>query len=185
MENVGTGNDDYAIVTHTICDECADNLDFQLGVTLKRYLDSLKIPVALVDREGMILQMNCTAQDCSGAPEPRQSEEWESKIYECAHARLPERCTHDIHCSGCTIRFAVTETYATGRDVISVPALVNSCTSSPSQPCDYLISTRMVKGVVHLVIESAEPEEAQASIISISLNPSSKTSPDSLAESSS
>ncbi|HZV83148.1 MAG TPA: hypothetical protein VFF53_13370, partial [Geobacteraceae bacterium] len=78
---------------------------------------------------------------------------WKEKIYECSHARLPERCDNDIHCSGCTIRFAATETYRTGREILSVPALANGCTSSPTQKCDYLITTRMVNGVVHLLIE--------------------------------
>ncbi len=141
-------------ITHTICDECADNLDFQLGVPLQRYLDSLKVPILLVDDRGDFLMANPAAREISPLPLPA-NREWEGKIYECSHARLPERCCHSIHSSGCTIRFATNETYATGRAIVSLPTLVNGCSSSPDQKCDYLVSTSLIEGIVHLKIEKA------------------------------
>jgi len=139
-------------VSHSICDECADNLDFQLGVNLQRYLESLKLPVILVDDAGNVLQANSAAQECA-ATLIVQGEEWDGKIYECAHARLPERCSHIIHSCGCTIRFTATETYTTGRETTSVPALLNGCSSSREITGDYLISTKLVNGIVHLRID--------------------------------
>lgn len=145
------GEDSADTVSHSICDECADNLDFQLGVTLQRYLDSLKMPVVLVDGSGNVLQANSTAQQCACAVQP--GKEWSGKIYECAHARLPERCSHLIHSSGCTIRFAVTETFTTGREITAVPTLQNGCSSSERTRGDYLISTKLEGGIVLLKIE--------------------------------
>lgn len=141
------------LITHTICDECADNLDYQLGVSLRRYLDGLNIPIILVDEADRPLLANIAAKDCAEAMALPGEMEWEGKIYECSHARLPDRCNHDIHCSGCTIRFAATETYATGQEIVSIPALVNGCTSSREGNYDLLISTSMVNGTVHLRIE--------------------------------
>lgn len=139
-------------VTHSICGECADNLDFQLGVTLQRYLNSMKMPVVVVDGDGNVLQANSMA---AGTSPVRPGGEWDGKIYECAHARLPERCRHLIHSSGCTIRFAATETYTTGREITAVPALLNGCSPSETMPADYLISTKLVDGTVYLRIEKA------------------------------
>jgi len=153
MGNAGAAEDTDELITHTICEECSDNLDFQLGVSLHRYLDSLKIPIALIDGMGNILKTNAEAAKMPISPECELACEWHGRIYECAHARLPERCSNTIHCSGCTIRFAVTETYNSGLGFSCVPALVNGCTSSPAQKCDYLISTNLVDGMVLLKIE--------------------------------
>lgn len=153
MEENGRDDGSTELITHSICTECADNLDFQLGVTLQRYLDSLKIPVVLVDGDDRIILANSAARELAGVAPSSPERDWRGKIYECSHARLPERCHHDIHCSGCTIRFITTETYSTGREILSVPALVNGCSSSPTQQCDYSMSTSMVNGVVHLRIK--------------------------------
>lgn len=153
MGNVEQADVAVGLTTHSICDECADNLDFQLGVSLRRYLESLKIPICLVNDDEGVLLANSAARACSGALSLQPDGEWEGKIYECSQARLPERCSHIIHCSGCTIRFAATETCATGREFVSVPSLVNGCTSSPDQKFDYLISTKLVNGIVHLKIK--------------------------------
>jgi len=153
MGNVGAAEDGDDLITHTICEECSDNLDFQLGVSLQRYLDSLKIPIALIDGMGNILKTNSEAGKMPAPPACKHGRGWQGRIYECAHARLPQRCSNTIHCSGCTIRFAVTETFNSGRGFSCVPALVNGCTSSPAQKCDYLISTSLVNGIVLLKIE--------------------------------
>jgi len=153
MGYIGGTDEGEGLTTHTICDECADNLDFQLGVSLQRYLDSLNFPIALVDSAGTVIIENIAANESASAEVKEPDTSWGGKIYECSHARLPERCDNTIHCSGCTIRFAATETYQTGREIDAMPALVNGCSSSPEQRCDYLISTRLVNGVVHLRID--------------------------------
>lgn len=153
MGEVSQAHDAVGLITHSICDECADNLEFQLGVTLQRYLDSLKIPIVLVDTEGNTLLANAAAEDVPEQAPLRLPDEWPGKIYECAHARLPEKCSNDIHCSGCTIRFAVSETYTTGQEIVATPALLTGSSSAPAQRYDYLISTKLVNGTVHLIIE--------------------------------
>jgi hypothetical protein len=153
MGEVVTAADADGMTTHSICDECADNLEFQLGVSLRRYLNSLNIPICLIDNDGIILLANTAAREIPEIARLHAETEWQGKIYECSHARLPEKCSQTIHCSGCTIRFSATETFSTGREIASVPALINGCTSSPAQKCDYLISTKLVGGIVHLQIE--------------------------------
>jgi hypothetical protein len=154
MGDVGAPTDASGMITHSICDECADNLEFQLGVSLRRYLNSLKMPICLIDDAGAIILANTAALELPEVVRLQtEAGEWPGKIYECSHARLPEKCSQTIHCSGCTIRFSVTETFTSGRELVSVPALINGCTSSPTQKCDYLISTKLVGGIVHLKIE--------------------------------
>lgn len=152
MGFTGSESRDTGLITHTICAECADNLDFQLGVSLRRYLDSLRIPVLVVDEDNRILLTNEEATRC-GKGMIETGEAFNGKVFECAHARLPERCSHDIHCSACTIRFAVTDTYRTGNSHDDLPALLNDCTSSPAEKFDFHISTRKVDAVVYLRID--------------------------------
>jgi len=43
------------VITHGICEKCRDNLLFQMGVELGVFLDSLKLPVVVVNRKGTIV----------------------------------------------------------------------------------------------------------------------------------
>ena len=50
------------VITHGICEKCSDNLLFQMGVELEVFLDSLKLPVVVVNREGTIVTGNDNAR---------------------------------------------------------------------------------------------------------------------------
>jgi hypothetical protein len=150
MTPVKSSKKDSGLVTHSICSECADNLDFQLGVSLKRYLDSLKIPVIALDGNGQFIGINSAAIAASGKAADRQLIEWPEKIYECAHARLPQGCRTAIHCSGCAIRFAVTDTYNSGSSTKELPAHLNHCSTDLEEKVELLISTDRIDNIVFL-----------------------------------
>lgn len=143
---------DNSIITHSICDDCADNLDFQLGVTLTRYLDSLKMPIIALDKSGLIIAANMEARKLQKNSTIAISAAWNDKIYECAHARLPEGCMKAVHCSGCAIRFSTADAYRTGMSQTNIPAHFNSCSADLTEKIDLLVSADKIEDIVFLRI---------------------------------
>ena len=113
------------VITHGICGSCRDNVLFQMGVELGVFLDSLKLPIVVVNRGGTIVTGNDQARTVlqKGLPEIEGYKGGE--VFECAYARLPDGCGNTMHCSGCTIRRTVMETHGTGRSFLRVPATLN------------------------------------------------------------
>lgn len=140
------------LVTHSICDDCADNLDFQMGVTLARYIDSLKIPIIALDESGQIIAVNNEARKLHENRNIAVSAIWNDKIFECAHARLPEGCKKAVHCSGCAIRFITADTYRTGISQNDVPAHFNSCSADLTEKIELIVSADKIENIVFLRI---------------------------------
>lgn len=140
------------MVTHSICSDCSDNLDFQLGVSLKTYLDSLKIPIIALDGKGSQIGINAAALKVCKGKANIASAQWQGTVFECSHARLPEGCEKKVHCSGCAIRIVATETFSTGESRHDVPANLNHCSSDPSEDVELLISADKIDGIVFLRI---------------------------------
>ena len=146
-KNAGTG-----LVTHSICSDCSDNLEFQLGVPLQRYLNSIKIPVVALDGVGRVIAVNCEASKIYSEKAGEEMAEWPDRIFECAHARLPDGCGNEIHCSGCAIRFATAESYRTGESLHNLPAYLTHCDSDSPDKAELLISADRVDKIVFLRI---------------------------------
>ena len=140
------------LVTHSICSDCSDNLDFQLGVPLQRYLDSLKIPIIALNGDGSVIAVNCEAFRIYVGKTGEETAEWPDRIFECAHARLPEGCGNTVHCSGCAIRFAAADSYRTGESLRDLPAHFNHCDSDSHDKAELLISADRVDKIVFLRI---------------------------------
>ena len=152
MSPAKSGKSETELVTHSICSDCADNLDFQLGVSLRRYLDGLKVPIIALDRSGQVIAVNAAAARLSGKAAGKLPVEWQDKIYECAHARLPLGCKTTVHCSGCAIRIATTNTFNTGISTRDLPAHLNHCSSDENEKIELLISTDKIDNLVFLRI---------------------------------
>lgn len=140
------------MITHSICSDCSDNLDFQLGVSLKTYLDSLKIPVVALDSNGFLIGVNRAAAEIYRDKAVIEPVDWKEKVFECAHARLPQGCNKNVHCSGCAIRIVTTESFSSGKSIQNVPAHLNHCSSDMTEKTDLLISADRINNVVFLRI---------------------------------
>ena len=140
------------MVTHSICPDCADNLDFQLGVSLKEYLDSLKIPIIALDGNGSVIEVNSAAALIYKDKSRIESIKWKEKVFECAHARLPEGCKKAVHCSGCAIRFVTTDAFNTGERQHNMPAHLDHCSSDTHEKIELLISADKIDDIVFLRI---------------------------------
>ena len=143
------------VITHGICDDCKSNIRFQTGANLQSFLDSLKVPILVVDSEGVVKTANMKAQSVLGKDDVGIDGYRSGDVFECANARLPGGCGHTMHCSGCTIRRTVMETHSTGKAFFKVPAYLNKRTPEALEPetiC-FLISTKKVGDMVLLRID--------------------------------
>lgn len=148
------------VITHGICEKCSDNLLFQMGVELEVFLDSLKLPVVVVNREGTIVTGNDNARTLFSKELPELEGYKGGEVFECAYARLPEGCGKTVHCSGCTIRRTVFETYGTGKSLLRVPATLYRNTQGDPEKVKLLISTERIDDLVLLRIDEMEAEDA-------------------------
>ena len=140
-------------ITHGICGSCRENLFFQRGVEFGVFLDSLKLPIVVVDGEGIIVTGNKHARRLLRKGIAEIEGYRGSDVFECAYARLPEGCGKTTHCSGCTIRRTVMETYGTGSGFLRVPATLNRNTPEDPERIKLLISTERAADLVLLRID--------------------------------
>lgn len=141
-------------VTSTICPDCVSNLTFQRGVEIEVFLDSLPVPILVVN-DGRVLSANRVARNMLGKEAGEIAGKLGGEVFECAYARLPEGCGHTIHCSGCAIRQTVMKTMTTGESLSRVPALLNHFTPESNAHVSLFISTWKMGEFVYLRIEEA------------------------------
>jgi len=153
MSPVNTGGKAAAhVLTHSICSDCSDNLDFQLGVTLTTYLDSFKMPVVALDGNDFLIGINRAAAEIYTGEAALEPAEWQEKVFECAHARLPQGCKKEVHCSGCAIRIVTSAAFRSGKSSETVPAHLNHCSSDSTEKAELLIAADKTDNIVFLKI---------------------------------
>jgi len=146
-------------VSHGICNNCLDNLTFQQGVPLTDYLDTLNLPVLLVDSYVVVKAVNKKACEVLGKEPIEIVQHLGGNVFECAYARLPEGCGRTIHCSACAIRRTVTRTFETGEPQCMVPAVLNR--EKNGRPSKITLSITTVKkgNIVMLRVDRSSDEE--------------------------
>ena len=141
-------------ISHSICQDCLSNIRFQAGGSLSDYLETLPWPVLVVDADAVVQDANRAARGLIKKPIEQIRGRLGGDVFECAYARLPEGCGRTIHCSGCTIRRTVTNTLATGRPRLKVPAVLRQGDPDDPDQVQLYISTQKVDGLVFLTIET-------------------------------
>ena len=144
-------------ISHGMCPTCCQVLDSQQrGVPLRRHIDSIPIPLLLVDADNTTLAMNAKACEILGrTPESSMGAQF-GLVFDCVHYRLPEGCGRTFHCSGCVIRKSVAATFETGEPQVLVPATLSIDTPDQLSNADLTITTVKRDGVVLLRIENLE-----------------------------
>ncbi len=153
MGTVPSENQLKNVITHGICTECARKFFSELGTKLGTYLDSLTAPVLVVDETGTVVTANRNARALFQKELPDIEHSKGGDVFERAYAKLPEGCGNTIHCSGCTIRRTVMDTFESGQSHLKKPAYLNSGTPEDCREIDLLISTEKVRDVVLLRID--------------------------------
>ena len=144
--------------THGICAECSNSFRFQGGVKLREYIESIPVPVLVVNADASVYGANTPARAIFRKELPEVTEQFLGNVFECRYARLPGGCGKTVHCSGCTIRRAVTETSSTGKSLQHIPSTLLQDLPAGMNEMRFLISTEMVGEVVLLQIgEINEP----------------------------
>jgi hypothetical protein len=144
-------------ITGRICDDCFVHFNARSGMPLRDFLDGIAAPVLLISSNATITYANKTAQ-LFLMKDPSRIEGFRGgDVFECAYANLPEGCGQTIHCSGCTVRRAVTETFLTGRSLREVPAYLNQQISARCNYLDLHISTEKAWNMVLLRIDDTKP----------------------------
>ena len=149
------GQGEQEVITHGICKDCAYHLFAQTGMPLLEYLDGLGVPVVVVDAEGTVKTANEQARTLLQKDLSKIEGYKGGDVFECPYAKLPEGCGDTIHCSGCTIRRTVMNTFQTGQSCQRVPADLNHETPDGVEEVPLLISTEKVRDVVLLRIDAA------------------------------
>jgi hypothetical protein len=140
-------------ISHGICYDCANKLYKDIGVKLGSFLERIVAPVVIVSETGKIKTANKLAQEFLNKGLTDIEGNYGGVVFECAYSKLPEGCGKTIHCSGCTIRNTVMDTFNSGKGQINVPASLNVGDTENPQKIDLLISTEKANDVVLLRID--------------------------------
>jgi hypothetical protein len=140
-------------ISHGICPSCVSNFTFQKGASLDEYIESIDLPVVLVDDDVQVRAANAAACTALGKDLDALRDRRGGEVFECAHARLPGGCGRTIHCSGCAIRRAVKNTFATGEPQNGVPATLTRDHPDDASAVALTITTVKVGNIVMLRVE--------------------------------
>ena len=147
------GDDQPHTITHGICDICSHHLLAEMGMELGEFLDGLDAPVLVVDPVGTIKTANKHARDILQKTPSEIEGRKGGEVFECANARLPGGCGDTVHCTGCTMRLTVMDTFQSGNSHTRVPAYLRREDPDGLRDIRFLISTKKVEGVVLLRID--------------------------------
>ena len=147
------------VITHGICLECVNKVLAEYGTETRTFLNRLAEPVVIVDGTGSVKTANKQAQSLLQKELPDIEGYRGGEVFQCIHAELPEGCGNTVHCSGCTIRRTIMDTYKSGKPHLKTPAYLNRGTPDNYRKVDFLISTEKVGGVVLLRIDNVANNE--------------------------
>jgi hypothetical protein len=143
--------------SHGMCPTCSEALASQeRGVSLERHIDSIPVPILLVDSNNVVVAMNATATASLGGKPDSTAKQLFGQVFDCVHSHSPEGCGRAIHCSGCLIRRSVAATFNTGEPQVLIPATLSI--ENLDQLSEVVLTVTTVKrdGVVILRIEPGE-----------------------------
>lgn len=148
---------DAGMVSHGLCNTCGSELFAQMGVQLHEYLDAIGAPIAVVNDRGLVQTVNAQARTLLGKELPEVEEQPGGIVFDCIHASKPGGCGNTVHCSGCTIRRTVMDTFQTGCGHMGVTTcLMRQKRDGRQTQAKMVITTEKVANVVLLRIDSME-----------------------------
>ncbi len=155
-------NEDYIVfneeisqrpVSHGICEKCFSSLNTS-QTSINDLINGLEVPILLVNQDGTIVSNNFNASDkLRKTPEQIEGNPG-GDVVGCAYSDLPEGCGHTIHCTECTIRNSVMETFESEKGVLLRKAYQYIKTSNGTQYTELLISTEKIGDLVLLQIKN-------------------------------
>jgi len=146
-----------SLITHGICQSCADKALAYERYSLLEFLETLEGPVIAVDGDGVVLDANSQAQKVLNKDLATVRGKRSGEIIECEYSRSPGGCGSTEHCqTGCVIRRAFTHTLSTGEGVNRETAFQSIFSSSGVRETRFVISTEKLGDVVMLRIDEVD-----------------------------
>jgi PAS domain-containing protein len=139
-----------------LCSSCIKKSDLQEGMSIQEFIDNLIVAIIVLDQRGSIQTVNEKARALFNKELFFFKGRSIGKVFECEYAELSEGCGETVHCSGCAIKTAVTETFTTGNPVFRMEATLKDLKPGEQLKIHYYISTRKRGEAVLLQIEEAE-----------------------------
>lgn len=118
------------LANNRLCGSCKEYVSRHIGMPLQEYIDSLSLPVLVLDNDVRVKAVNTAACKTLGKRPSDMLEQMGGRVFECANSTLPGGCGRTVHCSGCAIRRTVTNTWETGEAQARVPATLTSSNQS-------------------------------------------------------
>lgn len=92
---------------------------------MQTFIDSLEIPLFVVDQNGAVVTSNAAGAAAAGKTKLQTQGKLGGEVFDYVNHTLPGCCGQTIHCKTCTIRNAVTQTFQTGKPLQDVPAYLD------------------------------------------------------------
>lgn len=143
-------------VSHGICRSCLDVYMVGLGIPMKQFLDTLKVPIFIMDQERRIQGANDLGRQLVSKDIGQITGYLGGEVFQCVHASEPGGCGQTLHCRSCVIRNSVLKTFETGEACIHVPACQDLDTYLGPRTVRFLISTEKVDDAVLLFIDDIQ-----------------------------
>ncbi len=95
------------------------------GIPLKEFLESLDVPIFLVDSDVRVRGATSTGVGLAGWETEEETQGLlVGEVFHCVNAKLPGGCGQTGNCSACILRNTVTETYRSGEARVRVPGVL-------------------------------------------------------------
>lgn len=140
-------------IVRSICTTCLESFAFQMGVPLQTFVDSLPVPIFVVNDDVVVQAANKLGYALLNKESQSVLKKLGGIVFDCAYAQLPEGCGRTIHCSGCAIRRSVYHTHTTGQSIVGLPATLHAGDPEKTQSVAMKISTEKMGDVVLLQVE--------------------------------
>jgi hypothetical protein len=160
--HLGTVSDqsaDNQVITHGICETCAQWFLTNSNENLRDFLDRLGVPVLVIESNIRVWTANKYACELLGKELPEMDGCRPGNVIECAYAKKPGGCGQQVHCKTCAIRNTVQETFATGRSLTGVKAYPDVQLGAEQKTLSLEISTEKIAGLVLLRIDRLKVKE--------------------------
>ena len=131
------------------------NMSPQEGISLQEFIDTMIVAIIVLDHKGSIQTVNEKARSLFNKELFFFKGQSIGRVFECEYTNLPGGCGETVHCSGCGIRIAVTETFTTGNPVYRMETTLKDLKPGEPLKIHYYISTRKRGDAVMLQIEEA------------------------------
>ena len=149
-----TGDPDDQITSHGMCDACASHLEASTyGIPLRQFLDSLDVPVTLVDDNVRVVYANPSTHALLKKSHAAIEHQFGGNVFECENSYQPGGCGKTASCTACTLRNAVTRCYKSGQAEDGLVATLTRRTDGGVVDFSMRISTRRINDQVLVKID--------------------------------